>query len=223
MLSSPTIPASLRVANYSLNHYDLLGDKHLSYLEPFLLPGGRWLLTYAFDGRDSYVLCWDTFLNEYGDGETRMICPVAHCVLPLFVVDPLRGAWAQIQCEPSTERVNIAIRLMRLEAIRLTASLMSLNTAAVDVSCPRVHQVLQLSWSESEPSRPFIAIRATLEDDRHYLANDGPREYSLEGDCIAIDSLQGILIWNWKEDTICSLDPEGREWVSAFAMSTELN
>ena len=93
--------------------------------------------------------------------------------------------------------------------------------AAVDVSRPRVHQVLQLSWSESEPSRPFLAVRATLEDDRHYLADDGPREYSLEGDCIAIDSLRGILIWNWKEDTICSLDPEGREWVSAFVVSAE--
>ena len=113
-LSSPTIPASLRVVNYNFNHYNVLGDKRPSYLEPFLLPGGRWLLTYVFDGRDSYVLCWDTFLNECSDGETHIICPVAHCVLPLFIVDQLHGSWAQIQYEPSTERVNIAIQLMPL-------------------------------------------------------------------------------------------------------------
>ena len=93
--------------------------------------------------------------------------------------------------------------------------LTSLNIAA-DVRFLRIHYVLQMSWSESEPSRPHLTRRAMLDDDWHYLSDDGPREYSLEGDYVAIDSLSGILIWNWKEDTICTLLPEGHEWVSIF-------
>jgi hypothetical protein len=111
-LLSPTIPASLRVVKYSLGHADVLPDGLFSYLTPVLLPGGRWLLSYAFNGSDSYVLCWDTFMNhECDDDEILGIRPVAHCALPLSVVDQLRGDWAQIQYEPDAERVNIAIRL----------------------------------------------------------------------------------------------------------------
>ena len=110
-LSSPTIPASLRVSIYHFSHDEVLGDKPASCLTPILLPGGRWLLTYAFDGRNSYVFCWDTFLDGGCDGgEARAIRPVAHCMFPHVVTDRLRGTWAQIQYEPGTKIVNIAIR-----------------------------------------------------------------------------------------------------------------
>lgn len=85
----------------------------------------------------------------------------------------------------------------------------------------RTHKVLQMSWSESDPSKPSLVVRATLENDWQYLTEEGPRSYTLEGDHIAIDSVQGILIWNWKEDRICTLDPERREWVSAPASPAE--
>lgn len=114
-LLCPTIPASLRVVNYCLGHDDVLTEGPASYLTPVLLPGGRWLLSYAFDGRNSYVLCWDTFVNrEYGGDERPNIRSTARCVLPLSVVDQLTGDWAQIQYEPGTERVNIAIQLTTL-------------------------------------------------------------------------------------------------------------
>jgi hypothetical protein len=87
----------------------------------------------------------------------------------------------------------------------------------------RTHKVLQMFWCELEPSKPSLVVRATMENDWHYLTDAGPREYSLEGDYIAIDSLQGILIWNWKEDRICTLHPEGQEWVSASACRVCLN
>lgn len=42
------------------------------------------------------------------------------------------------------------------------------------------------------------------------------RDYSMEGDYIVMDSLVGILVWNWKEDTICHIDSEGHKWVQPF-------
>lgn len=52
-----------------------------------------------------------------------------------------------------------------------------------------------------------------------YLRDDGPREYTLEGDYLAMDSFDGILIWNWKEDTVCTIDPEKRDWVRRSLVS----
>lgn len=78
---------------------------------------------------------------------------------------------------------------------------------------PRVHHIVQLIWSDHDSS-PVLRLRAELNNDLSYLSSVGPRGYSLEGEYLAIDSFDGILVWNWKNDTVCTMvDTERREWV----------
>lgn len=62
-----------------------------------------------------------------------------------------------------------------------------------------------------------MKLKATLDNDIDYLNHPGRREFTLEGDYIAIDSFNGVLVWNWKEDTVCTINPQNREWVRAVS------
>lgn len=55
---------------------------------------------------------------------------------------------------------------------------------------------------------------AELDDDIRYLPDARDHPYHLEGDYLVIDSYDTIFIWNWKDDTVCTIsDSDRRRWV----------
>lgn len=76
--------------------------------------------------------------------------------------------------------------------------------------------IIQLDWSDRSPS---FVLRAKLDNDERYLDDIWRHPYTLEGDYLVVDSYDGIFIWNWRDDTVCTmLDSERCEWVCGFLL-----
>lgn len=68
-------------------------------------------------------------------------------------------------------------------------------------------------WDDHN-SPPTFILRAELDNFAQYTDEGGYRSYTLDGDYLAIESYDSILMWNWKDDTICTISDAGRhEWV----------
>lgn len=82
------------------------------------------------------------------------------------------------------------------------------------IAC-RVHQIIQLDWQESNDGFvPAFTLQAGLDDITKYLPDADSDPYTLDGDYLVIDSIHAIFIWNWRDDTICTMvDLSGSEWV----------
>lgn len=45
--------------------------------------------------------------------------------------------------------------------------------------------------------------------------------FHLEGDYLALDTVNNIFVWNWRAGTSCMIDPEHQEWVSSSGCRCE--
>lgn len=106
-LSDPSLLASLSPACYDLAYNDVLPDVQVAQLPPILLPGGRWLLSFAItENPTSYVICWDT----QSASTSNTLNPAAYLVLEDLFIEPVKRSWAQVQFDAETGSVIIAAR-----------------------------------------------------------------------------------------------------------------
>lgn len=75
-------------------------------------------------------------------------------------------------------------------------------------------RVIRLDWDADNPSSPILSKIAILPNIAKYSPYGGQGDMHLAGEYIAVDTINEILIWNWKDDTIGVVHPEGREWAS---------
>lgn len=133
--------------------------------------------------------------------------PVSHLKLKGVRPDNYHVLWAQIQSATSAEGVIIA----------MSASYVDADNFAIPTGGPgvpvRMHLIVQLSWGDLDSSPSFV-LRAKLEDDVMFFPVRSPRDVgNLEGDYLVIHWDDGIFVWNWKDDTVCSItgpDRHGR-------------
>lgn len=72
---------------------------------------------------------------------------------------------------------------------------------------------MQLSWSNDD-APPTLTLRAELDDHARYLPDAEIHRYHLQGDYLAINTYDSILVWNWADDTVCTMsDPAKLKWV----------
>lgn len=220
MLYDVPTSISLRSVQQDLSYDEILPNVNLSYLPPILLPGGRWLLSAALSDDDSttHIFCWDTQLAA-----NNSLTPVAHLALESLPIDHIWGSWAQTQLEINSESVIIAISWSSYFPTDLWLNKCAKSSnlsyhASTSFKCShssRSFQILRLGWDEDPSIKPTFTKVALLPNHVIYMpTGSGGSNFLLEGDYIIIDSSMDILVWNWKEDTVGAMDPEGHEWVS---------
>lgn len=79
------------------------------------------------------------------------------------------------------------------------------------------HQIIHLRFRDHDGSS-ILVMRAEFDNDMKYLPGHAmARGFCLEGSYLTIDSTDGILVWNWEDDTMCTIrDPGGNQWVRGF-------
>lgn len=113
-LSDHRLPLAIRVERYLLDHSGIFEDASAMLAPPILLPGGRWLLSLAYHGGGSYVICWDIqhkgFNYDMLEGDHYSLQPAAYLELKGLIAERVRGSWAHIQATSAADGVIIAIR-----------------------------------------------------------------------------------------------------------------
>lgn len=110
-LCHPSLPTQLHVIRYKFD-FNSVSDCILGHMLPILLPGGRWLLSFAFDACSTYAICWDA-LDPSGLPESGYSCelkPVYHVAFTTQRLDCVKGSWAQVQMNEDGNSVNVAVR-----------------------------------------------------------------------------------------------------------------
>ncbi|KAF8307813.1 hypothetical protein DL93DRAFT_1982036 [Clavulina sp. PMI_390] len=103
--------------------------------------------------------------------------------------------------------VKKCCRLCRLYADRPYSTLVSGKHSQLGI----IHDVLRLNWKENS-DLPVIELAARLEPDNRYLEDDSFADYHLVGRYFVVDTLEYLLIWNWKENSVGVLDGEECNW-----------
>lgn len=108
------LPLAVRVDRYLLDHSGIFDDASAMLTPPTLLPGGRWLLSLAYHGGSSYVICWDIQHKSIGpmdaEDHNHSLQPAAYQELKGLKAERVRGSWASVQATPNADSVIIATR-----------------------------------------------------------------------------------------------------------------
>ncbi|KAF8307801.1 hypothetical protein DL93DRAFT_2101063 [Clavulina sp. PMI_390] len=173
----------------------------LEYLTATLLPGGRWIISGALDhdNRSTYIGCWD--LSKLHSDETPLQ-PVT-----TFVWDGFRPRtthnWMQAQpCD--SESVMIACGLSQWAGEYTTS-----------------YEVLCLGWG-SDGASPSLKVVAQSPADNLQMLHHSLSEWHLEDDYLIIDTMDSVIIWDWKQNCMGIIDDERHEWVWLFFASIHL-
>ncbi|KAF8312952.1 hypothetical protein DL93DRAFT_2081627 [Clavulina sp. PMI_390] len=166
----------------------------LEYLAADILQGGRWIISGAINHttQTTYICCWDRlgFISE-----DIPLQPVATVTWEGFrPKKPRRGAnWLHAQLGENRS-VVLAIPVHRWE-----------STWSIS------YELLRIQWTPNEHVPTIESAARLAQADYHALDND-TSDYRLEGPYLILESMEGIVIWDWQHDEIGRADDEGHEW-----------
>ncbi|KAF8312203.1 hypothetical protein DL93DRAFT_1324833 [Clavulina sp. PMI_390] len=161
-------------------------------MSPYLLPGGRWLLSAIInhDWSSTRLFCWDCTLSPSGGSLVR---PAATFIWEGWV--------------PRDTSTWLALQLYSPHTVTIACSLR--NTAR-DISA---HEIISLSW-EVDREIPLIKRIARLEESSHTIGAGFFRNYQLQGDYVVFHDHRSIVIWNWRENLIGTIDDGQIKWAN---------
>ncbi|KAF8314668.1 hypothetical protein DL93DRAFT_2227767 [Clavulina sp. PMI_390] len=196
-IRDPKRPLHATMRRYTLNYGGSLVDRNVTItpntneLMPYLLPGGRWLLSGIIDhdNASTHLFCWD----------------LASCIDN----SPLQPAAALVWegMEPVNSEAWIDTQLHESKVVRLAFAfnICKLNTT--------VYEIVSLSWG-AETTAPLLERVAQFE-----MQISDFDSYEIEGDYMVFSTPSAFIFWNWKDNLVGTLKkPEKQDWGSSFTL-----
>ncbi|KAF8309543.1 hypothetical protein DL93DRAFT_2170246 [Clavulina sp. PMI_390] len=164
---------------------DIDTTPRIEYLDPYLLPGGRWILSgIIIDERPStHLFCWDRTVSHV-DGSFLQPVAAYH--------------WEGLMPKDKTKWLTI-----QLHGLREVSLAFALHGGGSTTS--RIHEIICLRWA-FDCNAPTLNRVARLEDNPQYIGKFYFPSFELQGDYLVFLSANLITIWNWKEDRIVAID-----------------
>ncbi|KAF8314667.1 hypothetical protein DL93DRAFT_2227766 [Clavulina sp. PMI_390] len=162
----------------------------VEYLTPYLLPGGRWMLSGIINNteRSTYLLCWDRIASHI-DGS------------PLRPVTAFK--WKEQRPQHKTDWLKT--QLYSTEAVTIACSLCNWTGNGP------THRILCLAWGITADV-PLLGHISQFDEDPHHDGSSGFRVHDIYGDYMIFSRFRSIVIWNWKENLVGRIDDEDDEW-----------
>ncbi|KAF8313980.1 hypothetical protein DL93DRAFT_1100174 [Clavulina sp. PMI_390] len=197
----PKRPLRANMRKYTLGYQTSLAgglpnnmdaEPDVQYLHPYLLPGGRWILSGVIDEKSTtHLCCWDRTMNP-SDGS------------PLQPVASFK--WEGLMPWNETNWLHAQLHGSQ---VSLVCSLWGRVNDAQGVT----HDILTLSWSD-DTHLPVIERVARLEHDARYIDGNLFPDYHFQGDYLILENTRSIVLWNWRENLIGVIDDEQHEWAN---------
>ncbi|KAF8305472.1 hypothetical protein DL93DRAFT_2172579 [Clavulina sp. PMI_390] len=160
-------------------------------MEPFLLPGGRWIISNIVDnkGLSTHLFCWDRMASPSGGSPLQ---PAAF--FSWNGSTPKDGEWLKAQYD-GPQTVTIACTLW--------------DDAILS------YYMLRLSWKD-DSDVPLMQCIAQLSYDSRYMDRHYFQDGELHGEYIVFDTVGSITIWNWRDNLMGTVKSEQHEWTDGW-------
>ncbi|KAF8305003.1 hypothetical protein DL93DRAFT_406154 [Clavulina sp. PMI_390] len=208
-LQDPTRPLNVTITECVLDYSTLLSPSLevrrstplvILHFPPKLLPGGRWIISGFRDifTLSTRIFCWDSLHFRSGSSPPE---PIASFGWQEQKPDD-EGDWMQAQWDTPNSVV-------------LACSLVGWPRANDNVSI----DIMRLIWTD-DPNIPVLERAAQLKPAQLPASAGSSHLWNclLEGDYLVINGCSSIFVWNWKEDKMCEIIDEDRNWVRSLTL-----